>query len=84
MWTRQNELHAAANSPYFAKDPEVVAQNKINSVPMKRLGTIDEVMNSVAFLFSAESSYTTVRPGRPAPRALLFSCSHRSLLTAAA
>jgi NAD(P)-dependent dehydrogenase (short-subunit alcohol dehydrogenase family) len=55
-------MHAAANSPYFAKDPEVVAQNKINSVPMKRLGTIDEVMNSVAFLFSAESSYTTVRP----------------------
>ena len=73
MWTRQNEMHAAANSPYFAKDPEVVAQNKINSVPMKRLGTIDEVMNSVAFLFSAESSYTTVRHGQDGQPRELFS-----------
>jgi NAD(P)-dependent dehydrogenase (short-subunit alcohol dehydrogenase family) len=30
MWTRQNELHAQSGSPYFATDPEVVAQNKIN------------------------------------------------------
>jgi len=59
MWTRQNELHAAANSPYFAKEPEVVGQNKINSVPMKRLGSIEEVINAVAFLFSDKSSYTT-------------------------
>lgn len=29
MWTRQNELHAQSGSPYFATDPEVVAQNKI-------------------------------------------------------
>lgn len=29
MWTRQNELHAKSGSPYFASDPEVVAQNKI-------------------------------------------------------
>ena len=59
MWDRQNELHAASGSPYFATDPAVVAKNKVDSVPMKRLGTIEEVIQSVAFLLSDQSSYTT-------------------------
>lgn len=59
MWTRQNELHAASGSPYFASDPDVVASSKINSVPMKRLGSVEEVIKSVAFLLSDDSSYTT-------------------------
>jgi 2-dehydro-3-deoxy-L-rhamnonate dehydrogenase (NAD+) len=59
MWTRQNELHAQSGSPYFAKDPAVVAKDKVNSVPLKRLGSIEEVIKSVAFLLSSESSYTT-------------------------
>lgn len=59
MWDRQNQLHATSGSPYFATDPETVAQNKVNSVPMKRLGTIEEVIRSVSFLLSPESSYTT-------------------------
>jgi len=59
MWTRQNELHAASGSPYFDADPEKVAAAKINSVPLKRLGTIEEVVQSVAFLLSSASSYTT-------------------------
>jgi NAD(P)-dependent dehydrogenase (short-subunit alcohol dehydrogenase family) len=59
MWTRQNELHAGSGSPYFATDPDVVATNKVNSVPMKRLGSVEEVVKSVAFLLSDESSYTT-------------------------
>ncbi len=59
MWDRQNELHAACSSPYFANDPDVVATNKVNSVPMKRLGTIDEVIQSVDFLLGSQSSYTT-------------------------
>lgn len=59
MWQRQNELHAASGSPYFATDPEIVASNKINSVPMKRLGSVKEVINSVAFLLSDDASYTT-------------------------
>ena len=59
MWTRQNELHAQSNSPYFATDPEKVAAAKVNSVPMKRLGTIEEVVKSVAYLLSDDSSYTT-------------------------
>ena len=32
---------------------------KIVSVPMKRLGSIDEVIKSVAYLLSDDSSYTT-------------------------
>ena len=59
MWDRQNELHAKSGSPYYATDPDVVAQNKINSVPMKRLGSIEEVIQSVAFLLSDDASYTT-------------------------
>lgn len=59
MWTRQNELHASSGSPYFASDPEEVAKAKIGGVPMKRLGTIDEVAKSVAYLLSDDSSYTT-------------------------
>lgn len=59
MWDRQNELHATSGSPYFSIDPETVAINKVNSVPMKRLGTIEEVIRSVSFLLSQESSYTT-------------------------
>jgi len=59
MWDRQNEMHATSGSPYFATDPETVAKNKVSSVPMKRLGTIEEVIRSVSFLLSQESSYTT-------------------------
>lgn len=59
MWDRQNELHAASGSPYFATDPAAVAQAKVNSVALKRLGTIQEVLESVAYLLSDQSSYTT-------------------------
>ena len=59
MWDRQNELHAKANSPYFDSDPAVVAQKKLGGVPMKRLGSIEEVVKSVAYLLSDDSSYST-------------------------
>jgi len=59
MWTRQNDLHAQSGSPYFATDPDAVAKGKINGVPMKRLGSVEEVIKSVAFLLSDDSSYTT-------------------------
>lgn len=59
MWDRQNQLHAQSGSPYFANNPEEVAQNKLNSVPMKRLGSVEEVLNVVAFLLSDKSTYMT-------------------------
>jgi len=59
MWTRQNELHAASGSPYFDSDSDKVASAKVNSVPMKRLGSVHEVLKSVAYLLSEDSSYST-------------------------
>lgn len=59
LWSRQNELHAASGSPYFDSDADKVAENKIKSVPLQRLGSVEEVLKSVAFLLSDESAYTT-------------------------
>jgi len=59
MWERQNEMQSESGSPYYPKDPKLLAANKINSVPMKRLGTPEEVVATVAFLLSDDSSYTT-------------------------
>jgi NAD(P)-dependent dehydrogenase (short-subunit alcohol dehydrogenase family) len=59
MWTRQTELQAGVGSQYFDADPKVVEQQMINSVPMRRLGSLEEVANSVAFLMSEEASYIT-------------------------
>jgi NAD(P)-dependent dehydrogenase (short-subunit alcohol dehydrogenase family) len=59
MWTRQTELQAAVGSQYFDRDPKVVEQQMINSVPMRRLGSLEEVANGVAFLMSDEASYIT-------------------------
>ncbi|OUL20701.1 SDR family NAD(P)-dependent oxidoreductase [Nostoc sp. 106C] len=59
MWTRQTELQAGVGSQYFDADPKVVEQQMIDSVPMRRLGSLEEVANSVAFLMSDEASYIT-------------------------
>lgn len=59
MWTRQTELQAAVGSQYFDRDPKVVEQQMIGSVPLRRLGSLEEVANGVAFLMSQEASYIT-------------------------
>ena len=59
MWKRQNELHAASGSPYFDRDSAVVAPKKLQGVPLKRLGEVEEVVEAVAFLLSDESAYIT-------------------------
>lgn len=59
MWTRQTELQAAVGSQYFDADPKVVEQQMIDSVPLRRLGSLEEVTNGVAFLMSDEASYIT-------------------------
>jgi 2-dehydro-3-deoxy-L-rhamnonate dehydrogenase (NAD+) len=59
MWTRQTELQAQAGSQYFDKNPKVVEQQMLDSVPMRRLGRLEEVANGAAFLMSEEASYIT-------------------------
>ena len=59
MWTRQTELQAAVRSQHFSTDPKVVEQQMIDSVPMRRLRSLAEVANGVAYLMSEEASYIT-------------------------
>jgi 2-dehydro-3-deoxy-L-rhamnonate dehydrogenase (NAD+) len=59
MWTRQTELQAAVGSQYFDSDPQKVEQQMLSSVPLRRLGSLEDVANGVAFLMSDEASYIT-------------------------
>jgi len=59
MWNRQVELQAGTPSQYFSDDPDEVATQMINSVPMRRYGSLQEVASSVHFLLSDASSYIT-------------------------
>jgi 2-dehydro-3-deoxy-L-rhamnonate dehydrogenase (NAD+) len=59
MWDRQVELQAAANSQYYSSDPNEVATQMISMVPMRRFGSLTEVVNVVSFLLSDEASYLT-------------------------
>lgn len=59
MWDRQVQMQAAAGTQYFSEDPSVVAQQMIGAVPMRRVGSIEEIPGTVAFLFSDDASYIT-------------------------
>lgn len=59
MWERQTELQAAVGAPWFADDPEQVGRDMVASVPLRRLGSLEEVAASVVWLLSDESSYVT-------------------------
>ncbi len=59
MWDRQTELQAATNTQYFSTDPEKVKIDMVAGVPMRRLGDIEEIPGTVAFLLSEDSSYIT-------------------------
>ncbi len=59
MWERQVELQASAGSQYFPSDPATVAEQMINSIPLRRVGSTGEVADVVAYLLSDASSYVT-------------------------
>lgn len=59
MWDRQTSLQAQAASQYYSTDPAVVAREMVSAVPLRRLGSLDEVANTVVWLLSDESSYLT-------------------------
>jgi NAD(P)-dependent dehydrogenase (short-subunit alcohol dehydrogenase family) len=59
MWDRQVALQAQAASQYYSTDPGVVAQEMVAMVPMRRMGSVEEVAATVMWLLSDESSYLT-------------------------
>mmetsp|Transcript_58224 Transcript_58224/g.155689 ORF Transcript_58224/g.155689 Transcript_58224/m.155689 type:complete len:138 (+) Transcript_58224:83-496(+) len=64
MWRRQVELQARANPTgapefYYPDRPDAVARQMVASVPLRRLGTPEEVIQTVLFLLSDDSSYIT-------------------------
>jgi NAD(P)-dependent dehydrogenase (short-subunit alcohol dehydrogenase family) len=59
MWDRQVTRQARARTQYYSSDPEVVAQEMIGAVPLRRTGKLDEVAAAVLWLLSDESSYVT-------------------------
>jgi NAD(P)-dependent dehydrogenase (short-subunit alcohol dehydrogenase family) len=59
MWDAQVAAQAAADSPYYADQPDEVARQMIAMIPLRRTGTTAEVANIVAFLLSDDASYLT-------------------------
>jgi NAD(P)-dependent dehydrogenase (short-subunit alcohol dehydrogenase family) len=59
MWDNQVARQAAAGSQYFATDPDAVAAQMIESIPMRRYGSPEEVASTICFLAGDASSYLT-------------------------
>lgn len=59
MWERQVRMQAEVGSQYFSVDPAVVEQQMIGSIPLRRLGGMEEVASVVSFLLGPDSSYVT-------------------------
>ena len=59
MWERQVQLQAETASQYFSDDAVEVADQMIQTVPLRRYGSLDEVASVVEFLLSGASSYIT-------------------------
>jgi NAD(P)-dependent dehydrogenase (short-subunit alcohol dehydrogenase family) len=57
MWDRQVALQAETPSQYFGDDPETVATQMIEMVPLRRYGTLDEVASVAAFLLSDAAGF---------------------------
>ena len=59
MWDRQIKLQSEADSQYYDTDPKVVEEQMIEAVPMRRVGSMEEIARVVSFLLSEDASYLT-------------------------
>ena len=59
MWDKQVVAQANAGSQYFARDPETVARQMIDMVPLRRYGSPPEVADAICYLAGERSSYLT-------------------------
>jgi NAD(P)-dependent dehydrogenase (short-subunit alcohol dehydrogenase family) len=59
MWDRQVKLQSQADSQYYSSDPALVEQEMITAVPMRRVGSMQEIASVVSFLLSDDASYLT-------------------------
>jgi len=59
MWDAQVAAQANVGSQYFSRSPDAVAQQMIDTIPMRRYGSTSEVASVVAFLLSEQASYVT-------------------------
>jgi NAD(P)-dependent dehydrogenase (short-subunit alcohol dehydrogenase family) len=59
MWDRQVRLQAQAATQYYSTDPAQVEREMIGAVPLRRMGSVDEVAATVIWLLSDQSSYLT-------------------------
>jgi len=59
MWDRQVQLQASTPSPYYSDDAATVEEEMIRQIPLRRVGSLDEVASVVVFLLSEQASYLT-------------------------
>lgn len=57
MWDRQVDLQAAAASQYYSDDATEVSVQMISQIPLRRVGSVEEVAAAVEFLLSTASSF---------------------------
>jgi NAD(P)-dependent dehydrogenase (short-subunit alcohol dehydrogenase family) len=59
MWDNQVAAQAATGSQYYAAEPEAVAKQMIEAIPLRRYGSPAEVADVICFLAGDRSSYLT-------------------------
>jgi NAD(P)-dependent dehydrogenase (short-subunit alcohol dehydrogenase family) len=59
MWDNQVARQAAAGSQYYARDPQVVAHQMIDAIPLRRYGSPAEVADVICYLAGDRSTYVT-------------------------
>jgi NAD(P)-dependent dehydrogenase (short-subunit alcohol dehydrogenase family) len=59
MWDNQVARQAEAGSQYYSSEPDTVAQQMIDAIPLRRYGSPTEVADVICYLAGDRSSYLT-------------------------